>query len=105
MRRSVATDTALGGFRRMVQNLLFRRIPVQLLALTVCAGGHNHSHGVGEPMLDSRVRLSPAAQAFDPVRHMREVVVADEGRGDGGAPALRAASLGDVEQGVVLALA
>src|SRR5262252_3108083 len=52
-------------------------------------------------MPDSRVRLSPAAQAFDPVRHMREVVVADKDRRDGVAPGQRDVSLDALNQWVV----
>src|SRR5262249_26163463 len=52
-----------------------------------------------------RVRLSPAAQAFDPVRHMREVVVADESWRDGVAPGQRDVFLGALNQRVVFARA
>src|SRR5262249_44649870 len=84
-------------------NRLFLRIPIQFLALSVCAGGHDHGHGMRESVSDSRVRLISAAQTFNPVSHMREVVVADESRRDGVAPWKGNEFLGALNQGVVFA--
>src|SRR5882672_6527921 len=54
-------------------------------------------------MLNGRVRMSPAAQAFDPVGHMREILVADECRRDGVAAWKRDVLLGALNEGVVFA--
>src|SRR6185436_2150371 len=50
--RSAAAGSLI--FDGVIQDRLFFRIPVQLSALTISAGGHNHRHGMRESVLDSR---------------------------------------------------
>src|SRR5262245_58431697 len=54
-----------------------------------------------ESMMNSRVRLLPAAEAFDPVGHMRGVPVPNESRRDSFAARESDVFLGALNEGVV----
>jgi len=64
----------------MIENLFRLRIEIKFLARPIRARRHDAGDGMGEAVLHRSIGLLAAAQALQPVGHVREVFVANSGR-------------------------
>src|SRR3954451_12917638 len=95
-------DDALVGWGA-VQDLLGGCIVIQPFALPVRLRGHDDGNGMQESVIDGRVRLLVAApHAREPVRHVRQVLVADVDRAGFVVAGQRDPALGTLDRRVVL---
>src|SRR6267154_595063 len=69
--------------RRMIEDGLRFRIPINLFPGPISARGHHAGHGVGEPVLYCGIRLFAASQTIQPVSHMRRLLIAHPSRRKG----------------------